>query len=265
VDNHLRKKRRFKSDMTIIVGITSKDSIVLASDSRTSYGTRMRNDANKIIVLELKNAHALVAQSGNVESAGRFLEILTQMASQHDLSDYRTVADMAEASMRKLREIIRTNHFDCDSETLQRTIANEELNCEFLIGHFWDGKPRLFNINIFNGIASLKQNRYWAIGCGADIADYIFSRVPIGESQDTRFITATAIYAVEEVKQIDSACGGLTQVAEIDSRNRAVKHPLSKVEKLVQPVLRMAEEERRTFANRIIRSIGEVSNDYPTQ
>src|ERR1035441_4606720 len=103
VGGHPFRKRNGKGPhMTLIAGIVCKDSIVLASDSRTTIREEyvfFRDDAAKIGVVELaadggRRPRALIAQSGNADMSARTIEIIERLAKDKPLSDYRAVADM---------------------------------------------------------------------------------------------------------------------------------------------------------------------------
>jgi 20S proteasome alpha/beta subunit len=202
-----------KPIVTIIIGIICKNSIVLASDSQTTYGTIQRLDTPKISTLDFANVEVLIAQSGNVTLSARAVEILTELSAGKKLDDYRAVADMAQKALRKVKDELREQNFDCGSEELHKHIHQNGLNFELMIAHFYNGKPYIYTIDFAVGIATKSSHPFIAIGCGSGLATYILSWFGIGKSMPTNHGMIAALYTIEEVKKVDPYCGGKTRVA----------------------------------------------------
>jgi 20S proteasome alpha/beta subunit len=219
-DKIFRSQKR-KTPVTIIIGIICDNVIVMASDSQTTYnsstGAIQRLDTPKISTLEFSNGEALVAQSGDVTLSSRAVEILTDMAKGQAITDYRTVADMAQKAVRKVKEELREQNLDCNAEQLHEYIRQNELHFSLMIAHFHDKKPYIYTIDFAIGIASKTSHLFSAIGCGSGIATYILTWFNFGLK--TRFTHAmlAAIYAIEEVKKVDPYCGGKVKVGMIAS------------------------------------------------
>ncbi len=215
---HCREK--LKSRVTIVVGIICEDAIVLASDSQTTYspisGASQRLDTPKISTLELFNdVIALVAQAGNATLSGRAVEILTDLAKGKEIKDYRALADMAQESVRKVKQELREQNLGCSMEELHEHIQKNELNFELMIAHYHDSKPYIFTLNFAVGIASKSPHPFLAIGCGSAVATYILGWFKLGSKTPFQHAQLAAIYAIEEVKKVDPYCGGKTRVAII--------------------------------------------------
>ena len=215
------RKTKRKPPVTIIIGIICKQTIVVASDSQTTFssstGAIQRLDTPKISTLEFNNAQALVAQSGDVTLSSRAVEILTDMIKGKSISDYRTVADMAQDAIRKVKEELRVQNLDCTMEQLHEYIRQNELHFELMIAHYHDGKPYIFTIDFDIGIAAKSSHSFIAIGCGSGIATYILSWFNIGQTMNFSHAMIAALYAIEEVKKVDPYCGGKTRLAMLAS------------------------------------------------
>jgi ATP-dependent protease HslVU (ClpYQ) peptidase subunit len=74
--------------VTIIVGIISDESIVLASDSQTTSGNAKRTDTEKISTVEFSNLGVLVAQAGYAPFSGQAVEIFNGLAKDKEITDY---------------------------------------------------------------------------------------------------------------------------------------------------------------------------------
>jgi 20S proteasome alpha/beta subunit len=209
-------KPKQRPPVTIIIGIISKNAIVVASDSQTTYsssfGAAQRLDTAKITPIEFSNAFALVAQSGDATLSGRAVEILADMAKGKSVSDYRTVADIAQKAVRQVKEELREQNLGCSMEDLHEYISKESLHFELMIAHYHDEKPYIFTIDFAVGIASKKPHNYTAIGCGSGIASYILSWFDI-TSMEWLHAGLAAIYTIEEVKKVDPYCGGKPKMA----------------------------------------------------
>ncbi len=188
--------KRKRPPVTIIIGIICKDCIVLASDSQTTYsssvGAIQRLDTTKITPIEFANdTLALVAQSGETTLSGRAVEIMTDMAKGKSISDYRTVADIAQKAVRQVKEELKEQNLGCGMEALHEYISKESLHFELMIAHYHDEKPYIFTIDFALGIAAKKPHYFTAIGCGSGIATYILSWFNIGPTMVfTHAITA---------------------------------------------------------------------------
>src|SRR5258708_7079834 len=88
--------------MTIAIGLLCNDSIVLASDSQTTCDNIKETGIEKIHVFgRAFKTQYLVAEAGNADRSWRAFEILREMAEKVDLTDYRTIADLASKAMLK--------------------------------------------------------------------------------------------------------------------------------------------------------------------
>jgi 20S proteasome alpha/beta subunit len=218
-----------KPPVTIIIGIICDGCIVLASDSQTTYsssvGAVQRLDTPKISTLEFSNGAALVAQSGDTTMSGRAVEILSDLAKGQAISDYRTVADLAQKATRQLKEELRSQNLDCNMDSLREYIRNNGLDFELMIAHYHDKKPQIFTIDFAVGIAAKKVHNFTAIGCGGAIAAYILSWFNISNCTPMASAVMMAIYTIEEVKKVDPYCGGRPRVAIIPSAGFASTVP----------------------------------------
>jgi 20S proteasome alpha/beta subunit len=198
--------------VTVIVGIICKDSIVLASDSRTTTEGEylyFRDDAAKISMIELaadggRRPRALIAQSGHADLSSRTVEIMERTARDRSLNDYRAVADLAEAAVRELREKAFGNRCLTSEEA-------EQFRFQLMIAHSFNGKPHLFTLTFDHGVALWTRGVNLAtLGCGGPLAQFLLKPFDLA-SMETPVATAAAVYAIEAVKSFDPRCGGRTQ------------------------------------------------------
>lgn len=198
--------------MTLIIGIVCKESIVVCSDSRTSNidTGRIDDDAKKISVVALKDATALVAQAGNCDLSAEAVEIIERNAANLTLTDYRSFAEVCQTSVSELKDRIRIQYRGT-AEELQRHF--EKYGFELMIAHYFNDQPYIFTLDFCLGQAVWKRNRRLvSVGCCSLLADFLIKPL-ISEEQEMMQSIVTAIYAIEEVKQADSRCGGPVQLA----------------------------------------------------
>lgn len=185
---------------------------MLASDSRTTIREDyvfFRDDAAKIGVVELaaeggRRPRALIAQSGHADMSARTVEIIERLARDRPLSDYRSVADLAEAAVRELREkVVGIRPLTAEEV--------EQYRFHLMIAHFFEGKPCLFTLVFEHGVAVWKRDQSLVtMGCGGPLAEFLLKSFDLA-SMDTPTATAAAVYAIESVKGFDPRCGGRTQ------------------------------------------------------
>ncbi len=106
---HQRLKLRPK--VTAIIGFVNHGTIFLASDSQVSLldSTAKRKHRKKIFEVSLADGgHVLVATSGVLKTADYFLESFRDEAAKTTPTGTRTVADLAEVTMKKVRDKLMT-------------------------------------------------------------------------------------------------------------------------------------------------------------
>src|SRR5258708_32055200 len=116
--NRLRRKPTKRSKpVTLIVGIICKDGIVVAGDSQTTWGSKKSWLANKISESDFANGGAIVAESGAVLTSSKVVEHLTAMAKDRAID--APLPELASKAVRKVRDALRHQQFDCTAEELQ--------------------------------------------------------------------------------------------------------------------------------------------------
>ena len=94
--------------MTIAIGLVSNPKgrpplIVFASDSQTTYGAAKSLDAQKISVVNFKDAQVLVAQAGSADLADKAIEIMRKKAKEVKLECDDTVAQVSNHPIVRLK------------------------------------------------------------------------------------------------------------------------------------------------------------------
>ena len=273
--------------MTIIVGIVSDGEIVLASDSQTTFGTSKLTDVDKISTVEFSNTTALVAESGAAEQSGMAVELLQKKAKNRELTDYAMVAELAQESLREVRNYLIKLNEGCNfSEDKWERYFRDDNQVELMTANYFEGKPYIHTVSLHTCMANRAKLHYQAIGCGANIGGYLLSELT-SPKMDSELATAIAVHVVESVKKHDAYCGGATKVA-ILRENRisaadALKSPVvqidypsvgsynlppckvfskTEVEKLVEIVSSMDNKTKKQRHNIIQKAIAKETADY---
>jgi hypothetical protein len=215
-------QKRYKSPVTIIVGIKcyehGGEGIVITSDSRTTDAAGYCNDnAEKLHVVSFKDGNTvIVAEAGNADFSGLAIEQFENLAATEKLNDYRTAAECLGSAVARLKDKIREQQRStCDE--LQKYLADRSF--ELMLAYYWDGKPIIFTLQLEDGLPVLRKNAYCAIGCGHVLADFIISRVDLSHGFGTGAGMWLGVYAVEEIKKLDTRCGGKTRGAVIEYKD----------------------------------------------
>lgn len=191
--------------MTLIVGIICKDAIVMASDSQTTREGSKRTDAEKLLSLRFGTDRVLLGHAGNAGNAARAIEILTDLAKDKSIDDYRMPADLARQAMIQVKHELKQQYCDCTVEQLREMIWKEELQSELMLAYYYKGKPYLFTVDLAVGRSDKEHSWYSAIGCGANLGSYLLSEhTQAGMSAGLASCLAT--YTVETVRKHDPYC-----------------------------------------------------------
>ncbi|HWV99089.1 MAG TPA: hypothetical protein VNZ64_05285 [Candidatus Acidoferrum sp.] len=197
--------------MTLILGIVCKDGIVMAGDSQTTWGSSKRWDANKMREVKHPYGRALVAEAGATLTSARVIEELTKIADKRELFDAKEgLAGLAEIAVKKVRDDLRSQHFDCTSEELQRIIERNELDCELMLAHHV-GEPMIHTVSLSMGISNKAGGLFETLGSGSDLATYLLTDL-CAPDLECSFASVIAVHVVETVKRHDAYCGGPTRL-----------------------------------------------------
>ncbi len=213
-------KRYRKTPVTIIIGVICKDAIVVASDSQTTEGTAKRMDAEKIRAIPFENTTGILATSGNVALSYRVAEITKSKCVKGPLSDVWQFAENAEAALKEVRTALLEPYAGRPAEELDKLCREYEFS--LLLADFHGTEPGLFTIDFPPGVA-VKHKRYAAVGCGANIAEFLLKWFDFSKMQLTEAVL-TAAFIVGEVKDADSMCGGPTHLRWIKKgKNKVIR------------------------------------------
>ncbi len=171
----------------------------MASDSQTTREGSKRTDAEKLLPIRFGPDRVLLGHAGNAGNSARAIEILTELAKDKPINDYRLPADLASQAMIQVKRELKQQYCDCTAEELREMIWKEELQSEIMLAYYYKAKPYIFNVDLAVGRADKETSWYSAIGCGANLGSYLLSEhTQAGMSAGTA--SCLANYIVETVK-----------------------------------------------------------------
>lgn len=207
--------------VTIAIGLISKSKnsrfsrgqIVLASDSQTTFGATKSLDAKKISIVQFANNSILVAQAGAVDLADRVIEIMREKAKSVPMETSETAARIAQESIREVRNHLTELNKGCNfSDDAWKRFFRDENAFALLLGYYLNGKPYLFTIDIDWCLPIPIKNSYKAIGCGADLGEFLL-REHWQADPDFAYSEVIATSVIEKVVDNMDGCGRPTWVA----------------------------------------------------
>lgn len=199
--------------MTLIVGIVCSDGIVVAGDSQTTGDTFKILDTNKINHIQHSSGHALVAEAGVVTLTSNMVEELGKLVRDKNMSDQHSFSDLVKMAVRKTRDAMRYQNFDCNSEELENVIVRNELQSVLLYAHYDGESPKLHTISLSMGIPQPAKKCFDAVGTGSALAHYLLTNLCVHNQQmDVEQAAVLAVHVVETVKRHDRYCEGPTRL-----------------------------------------------------
>jgi 20S proteasome alpha/beta subunit len=209
--NRPKLKPKPKVRMTIIAGLIGVNSIVLASDSQTTYGSAKLLNAKKISIVEFANSKALVAESGMADLSGRVVELFQRKAKGVSVTDSETIIQIARDAVREVRNSLIEVNSECNfsDDTWQRFFRDDN-SLKLMIAFYFGGIPYIYTIDIYWCVPSRVTSHYTAIGIGDTLAYYLLNEIA-EPKMPFKNTLITAIYTIEKVKSNVEGCGGVTQ------------------------------------------------------
>jgi hypothetical protein len=133
------------------------------------------------------------------------------MSAETVISDYRSVADIAQQAIIELKRQLRLQYVGSADETQKHF---EAYAFELMLAYHYADKPYIFTVDFALGIAEQKHRASVSIGCGWVLADFLLSPLDIAGFEFSHAVW-TAVYVIEEIKKFDGRCGGPIRTALI--------------------------------------------------
>jgi 20S proteasome alpha/beta subunit len=194
--------------MTILVGITGKQSIILGADSQwtdsidgsTTYG-------DKIGVVRFCNDHVLVAQAGLRPVSTKVVRLMQKKAINVKITEPDDVTQVLEDSVRELRSKINKKQWD----------YVEKYGAAFMLAFYTNNRPQLYTcLASATGIAEPAASHYATAGCAEGLANYLLREFSAPDAEDDMQFAAL-VYTIAKAKQNNGFCGGPITVKVLQS------------------------------------------------
>jgi 20S proteasome alpha/beta subunit len=244
--------------VTAVIGFTTKEGIVVATDSQVTRGNVKRCDSRKLVEVRFKGGSALVARAGSVEGADIFHEIFDNLAASTEVTSARTMADCAELALKQARaKIIDAANHSGLPDDYGRTHF-ESLAHSVLLAYVFQGKPYIFQADSIGTNAIKNLHHFVTAGSGQDTAAFILEGMDTNSMSELSGI-GLAAYTIEMCKRADLYCAGPTQIGYVDQfRTRILdREEMELTERAVTKTYRNVCD---TLANHVAFNAG---NDYP--
>lgn len=247
--------------MTICIGFPFNKGLLLASDSQMSLGGKYKqHDEPKVSSIKFGNFHyAGMAIAGSLDAARDFQEILESESKNVSVSHARSIADLAEAVLKKTRN--RLIGYISDNKTNAEERAQKIMDSDFevILAYYFGAplKPYIYHLRLSHGLAVKGVHQYESIGCGSDVAGLILSGSKMADLTNEEAV-CLAYYTVEACKKFDQACGGPVQHILINEDPSV--EPLPMEPNALKIIERVVKEKSESIQNLITQYI--VSGVY---
>lgn len=205
--------------MTLLVALKGKDGLVLAADSRGTFGdprgVTAQNDAQQ--KAHVLSAHVAVLTAGSGEIGALIIDLVRDKVAKQKI-------DGATAVMNLLRDTVReqyNNWFPSvpaiqPLQLIQSGQVAVRPDMAFIVGGYeLDGTPRLFGMGSLLDFSPMLHDYGFAVQGVAQYALYLLNR--LYESDRTvQELTSLAIYVITETASQDGKVGGPVNVIKID-------------------------------------------------
>lgn len=128
-------------------------------------------------------------------------------------------------------------------------------NYSLLIANYFGtpARPFLFTLDFPPGIAT-QQKKYTAVGCGANLAEFLMSWFPFSEMKLAE-AAITAAFVIGEVKKADYYCGGPTRIKAIIENGAKVSPASEKHMKIIEQEVETASEKFKVTWSDSVREV----------
>lgn len=204
--------------MTLLVALKGKDGLVLAADSRGTFGdprgvTAQNDTQQKAHVL---SRHVAVLAAGAGEVGAMVIDLVRQQVTAQNI-------DGATPVLTVLRDTVRAQYNNWfPSVPAMQPIALIQTgqvptrpDLAFVVGGYeLDGTPRLFGLGSFSDFSPMLHDYGFALQGIAQYALYLLNRL-YEPGRTVQELTPLAIYAVTETATQDGKVGGPVNVIVI--------------------------------------------------
>jgi len=240
--------------MTLLVALKGKDGLVLAADSRGTFGDprgiTAQNDTQK--KAHILSNHVAVLAAGSGELGALVIDLVKQK-----LADKTT--DGATPVLNVLRDTLREQYNKWFPSVppvqpiplIQSGQVAVRPDLAFLVGGYEDnGTPRLFGLNAILDFPPMLHDYGFALQGVAQYALYLLNRL-YESNRTVAELTSLAVYVITETASQDGKVGGPVNVITIDPGSKGCQFvTASVIQKIQETNLSRAKALRDSFYNR---------------
>ena len=223
--------------MTLLVALKGKDGLVLAADSRGTFGdprgvTAQNDTMQKAHIL---SEHVAVLAAGSGEVGALIIDISKKEIKQNNI-------DSATSVMEKFRDIVRKQYNEWfptvppiqSAALMQSGQVAVRPGLEFLIGGYEkDNTSRLYGLSSMTDFSPMLHDYGFAIKGIAQYALYLLNRL-YSKDMTLRSAIELAAYCISETATQDGKVGGAVQIAEITTKNGFKAYTKEEVEGITE-------------------------------
>lgn len=204
--------------MTLLIALKGTDGLVLAADSRGTFGdprgVTAQNDAQQ--KAHILSPHVAVLAAGSGEVAALIIDLVRQKIAEQK-------TDWATPVLNMLRDTVREQYNNWFPSVppmqpvalIQSGQVAMRPDLAFLVsGYEVDGTPRLFGMGSFSDFSPMLHDYGFAVQGVVQYALYLLNR--LYESDRTvQELTSLAVYVITETASQDGKVGGPVNVITI--------------------------------------------------
>jgi len=262
-----KRVRRRGNPVTLIVGIIARDAIVFGAESQTTSGDYKTLTTNKLHFVKFKNGLAMLAESGSVENASNVIDDFTKWAVDTYITSHESAVRVLQRALHRKWEGV-VEQYSKITDDLVGTIWNNQLNCAFLLGTFFDNTPAIYTADLFNQEGTRVREHYSAKGIGSEFGAHILQEYTAPD-MGVELAAVLAIFATELAVYQSKYCGGAVRVGvlrqipknlyaegEPESYNvHGETIPVEQVKELSALIAEVTETSREHWRERVLKRL----------
>ena len=167
--------------VTIGIGIIGKQdgqrpAIIFASDSQTTYGAPKSLDAQKISIVDFKDAQIMVNQAGSAQLGDRVIDEMRKIARDRELENCESGAEVAQQAIREIRKQLFEIKKDAPYSDAKQICLDNPL--ELIVAYYFNREPFMFTVDIDRAIYFRLKSAFASIGIGDIWQNFYFANTP---------------------------------------------------------------------------------------
>lgn len=232
--------------MTLLVVLTGKDGIVLAADSRGTFGNPLNVTAQNDTMVKAKilSTKSAVLIAGSTELGANIVKELQTGSVLTNANIYKV--------MQKLREVARKQYGEWFSAlpAIPNPKAPARPDVVFLVAGYENNEPRIYQLASSLDFAPQYHEYGWAVAGVPQYALYLLNRL-YEKDRSRNDLAALATYVITETASQDGKVGGPVQIIEITPDNGCASLETAQIELLIDGNHKRSTELKTSFYSSI--------------